>query len=333
MDNALARLARVAEENHINMLNSGQSSLPPPSGGNPATSLFGSLNTSQPQQNASTTQAQTSSLFGNTSQPAQTSSLFGNNTSQPAQTSSLFGNTTSQPAQTSSLFGNTTSQPAQTSSLFGNTSQPAQTTSLFGNTTSQPGQGGMFGSNQNQAGNNQQQQQGSSLFGGNQNNQSSGGLFGSQPTNQQTTGGLFGSTNAQQPQPQQTKLFGSVGQSQAQQPQNSLFGGTSTQSKTSSLLFVLSHMRIAFGKALGPEKLTNDYVVAICQARPKISSLRCSHPQPASYFRVRLVNTLNSSRPYQAFGSSMSTSFAPQHASMIYMKTCRRPSKERTITY
>ena len=317
MDNALARLARVAEENHINMLNSGQSSLPPPSGGNPATSLFGSLNTSQPQQNASTTQAQTSSLFGNTSQPAQTSSLFGNNTSQPAQTSSLFGNNTSQPAQTSSLFGN-------------NTSQPAQTTSLFGNTTSQPGQGGMFGSNQNQAGNNQQQQQGSSLFGGNQNNQSSGGLFGSQPMNQQTTGGLFGSTNAQ---PQQTNLFGSVGQGQAQQAQSSLFGGSSNQNKTSSLLFVLSHMRIASGKALSPEQLANDYVVAICQARPKISSLRCSHPQPASYFRVRLANTLSSSRPYQAFGSLMSTSFAPQHASMIYMKTCRRSSKEWTTTY
>ncbi|CAD6564003.1 MAG: hypothetical protein ASARMPRED_002633 [Alectoria sarmentosa] len=209
MDAALARLARVAEGNHINLLNSGQSSLPPPSGGKPATSLFGSLNTSQPQQNANSMQAQTSSLFGNTSQPAQTSSLFGNTTSQPAQTSSLFGNTTSQPAQTSSLFGNTSSLPQQG--------------------------GGMFGSNQNQAGNSQQQQQGSSLFGGNQNTQSGGGLFGSQQTNQQTLGGLFGSTNAQQTQPQQASLFDSIGQSQAQHPQATLFNGTGNQNRTGNM--------------------------------------------------------------------------------------------------
>lgn len=331
--NALARLARVAEEN-INSHSSGQSSLPPPSGGNPATSLFGSLNTSQPQQNVSTTQAQTSGLFGNTSQPAQTSSIFGNTTSQPAQTSSLFGNTTSQPAQTSSLFGNT-SQPAQTSSLFGNnTSQPAQTTSLFGNTTSQPGQGGgLFGSNQNQAGNNQQQQHGSSLFGGNQNNQSGGGLFGSQPINGQATGGFSGSTNAQQPQPQQTNHFGSVGQSQAQQPQNSLFGGTNSLNKTSSLLLVPSHMLLPLVRRWVVEKLANDYAVAICQGQPKTSSLQCSHPPPASCFRVRLANTLNSCRPYQVFESSMSTKFAPQHVSMIYMKTCRKKSKKRTTSY
>lgn len=317
MENALARFARDAE---INWLSSGQSSLPPPSGGNPATSLFGSLNTSQPQQNVSTTQAQTSNLFGNISQPAQTGSIFGNTTSQPAQTNSLFGNT-SQPAQTSSLFGN-------------NTSQPAQTTSLFGNTTSQPGQGGgIFGSNQNQAGNNQQQQQGSSLFGGNQNSQPGGGLFGSQPINQQTTGAFFGSTNAQQSQPQQTNLFVSVGQGQAQQPQNSLFGATSNPNKTSSLLFVSPHMRIAFGEALGCENLANVYVVAIYQGRPKTSSLRCSHPPPASCFRVRLANILNSSRLYQAFESSMSTKFAPQHVSMIYMKTCRRKLKKRTTSY
>ncbi|CAF9910693.1 MAG: hypothetical protein ALECFALPRED_006798 [Alectoria fallacina] len=195
MDVALARLARVAEGNHINLLNSGQSSLPPPSGGKPATSLFGSLNTSQPQQNANSIQAQTSSLFGNTTQPAQASSLFGNTTSQPAQTSSLFGNVSSLPQQG----------------------------------------GGMFGSNQNQAGNNQQQQQGSSLFGGNENTQSGGGLFGSQQTNQQTLGGLFGSTNAQQTQPQQASLFDSVGQSQAQHPQATLLSGTGSQNRTSSL--------------------------------------------------------------------------------------------------
>ena len=303
MDNVLAAVARAAEQNHVNLLNSGQSSLPPPSGGKPATSLFGSLNTSQPQQ------TQTSSLFGNTSQPAQTSSLF--------------GSTTSQPAQTSSLFGNTTSQPAQTSSLFGNTSQPAQTNSLFGNATSQPQQaGGVFGSFQNQ--NNQQQQQASSLFGGNQNAQSGGGLFGPQQTNQQIAGGSFGSTNAQQAQPQQTSLFGSVGQNQAQQPQHSLFGGSSNQSKTSSLLFVPSHMCIAFRKALGSDEFANLYVVAICQARPKTSSPQCSPLLPASCSRARSVNTLNSNKLYQGFGSSMSTSFAPQHASMIYMKICRR---------
>ncbi len=300
MDNVLAVVARAAEQNHVNLLNSGQSSLPPPSGGKPATSLFGSLNTSQPQQ------TQTSSLFGNTSQPAQTSSLFANHTSQPAQTSSLFGNT-SQPAQTNSLFGNATSQPQQA--------------------------GGIFGSFQNQTGNNQQQQQGSSLFGGNQNAQSGGGLFGSQQTNQQNAGGLFGSTNAQQSQPQQTSLFGSVGQNQAQQPQNSLFGGSSNQSKTSSLLFVPSHMCIAFRKALGFDEFANLYVVAICQARPRTSSLQCSLLLPASCSRARSVNTLNSNKLYQGFGSSMSTSFAPQHASMIYMKICRRSSNTWTVSF
>ena len=218
MDGALTMLTRVAEENHNNLLNSGQSSLPPPSGGKPATSLFGSFNAAQPQQNATSTQAQTSSLFGNT-------------TSQPPQASSLFGNTTSQPTQTMSLFGNTTSQPQQ---------------------------GGIFGTNQNQAGNNQQQQQGSNLFGGSQSTQSGVGLFGSQPNNPQTTGGLFGSTNAQQPQPPQTNFFTSVGQGQAQQPQNSLFGGTSSQNKSSSLLFVPSQMCIALCNARGPEVLAND---------------------------------------------------------------------------
>ena len=312
MNAALATLTRATEENHINLHSSGQSSLPPPSGGKPATSIFGAFNTSQPQQNASITQAQTSSLFGNTSQPAQTSSLFGT-TSQPAQTSSLFG-TTSQPAQTSSLFGNTTSQPAQTSSLFGNT-------------TAQPQQGGgMFGSNQNQAGNNQQQQQSSTLFGGNQSIQPGGGLFGSQQNNQQSTGGFFGLTNAQQPPPQQTNLFGSVGQNQAQQSQNSIFGGTSSQNKTSSLLFVPPHTCIAFCKALGRDILANIYIAAIYQAQPRTSSLQCSHLQRASCSRVRSVSTLNSSRLCQAFESSMSTSFARLHASMIYMKTCRRPS-------
>ena len=215
MNNVLARLARVAEENHNNLRNSGQSSLPP-SGGKPATSLFGSFNTAQPQQNASTTQAQTSSLNPNP---------------------------TTQPAQTSNLFCKTTSQPPQTSNLFGNTTQPAQTSSLFGNTTSQSQQGGMFGPSQNQVGNNQQQQQGSTLFGGNQNTQPGVGLFGSQQNNQSTTGGLVGSTTAQQPQPQlqQANLFNSVGQIQAQQPQNTFFGGTNSQNKSSSLLFVLSH--------------------------------------------------------------------------------------------
>ena len=214
MENALARLARVAEGNHNNLRSSGQSSLPA-SGGKPATSLFGSFNTAQPQQNVSTTQAQTSSLFGNTSQPAQTGGLFGNTTSQPTQTSSLFGNTTSQPTQTSSLFGNTASQSQG---------------------------GGIFGSSQNQAGNNQQQ--GSSVFGSNANNQSGVGLFGSQQNNLQTTGGLFGGTTSQQsqpqPQPQQHSLFGSVGQNQIQQPQSDVFGAASSQNKSSSLLFVTS---------------------------------------------------------------------------------------------
>ena len=283
MDTALATLTRAAEENHINLRNSAQSSLPPPSSGKPATSLFGAFNTSQPPQN--TTQAQTSSLFGTTSQPTHPSSLIANTTTQPEQTSSLFGNTTSQPPQG----------------------------------------GGMFGSNQNQVGNNQQQQQSSNLFGGNQSTQSGGGLFGSQQNNQQTAGGLFGSTIAQQPQPQPTNIFGSVGQNQTQQSQNSLFGGTGSQNKSSSLLFVPSHIRTPFGKALG-SNMANDHIVAIYQALPRTRSLQSSHRQPVSCSRVRLVNTLNSSRPYQAFESLMSTSFAPLHALTIYMKTCRRSS-------
>ena len=122
---------------------SGQSSLPPSSATKPAASLFGSTNTSQAQQNASTSQPQTNSLFGNISQPQQTGGLFG----------SLNQNANNQQQQQSSTSG----------LLAPNNTQQSQP---------QPG-GGLFGSlgqTQNQA-----QQPQSSLFGGfnNQNKTSS----------------------------------------------------------------------------------------------------------------------------------------------------------------
>ena len=97
---------------------SGQSSLPPPTANKPATSFFGSLGTSQSQQNAAPTQSQqTSSLFGNTSQPQQAGGLFGS-LNQPAGTSQQ------QQGSSGGLFGTTTqTQPQQSGSLFGSLGQ------------------------------------------------------------------------------------------------------------------------------------------------------------------------------------------------------------------
>ncbi|KAG9583695.1 hypothetical protein KCV01_g14497, partial [Aureobasidium melanogenum] len=163
-------------------------------------SLFGNLGNNAQQQSSGT------SLFGNannnnnntqSSQPAQSTSLFGQ--AQPAQsntTPSLFGGATQQNQQnqqqssTPSLFGGAAAAPQQTS-----------TPSLFGASAQQPQQqqqqqqqsGGMFGSTNNNA----QTQQNASLFG--KPAQQTNSLF-AQPTNeqnqQQQQPGMFGTNNA-----------------------------------------------------------------------------------------------------------------------------------------
>jgi len=118
--------------------------------------LFGSLNTNPTQNTGSL------SLFGKpATQPAAKPTLSLGTGTQPAQTSSIFGQSTqqTQPA-TSNLFGQ--SQPQQnTSNLFGQ-SQPQQnaSTSVFGAKPS------LFGSVQQP-----QNQQTPSLFGSTQNQQ------------------------------------------------------------------------------------------------------------------------------------------------------------------
>ncbi|KAH0372868.1 hypothetical protein KCU65_g916, partial [Aureobasidium melanogenum] len=164
-------------------------------------SLFGNLGNNAQQQSSGT------SLFGN----ANNNNNNNNNntqTSQPAQTTSLFGQ--AQPAQsntTPSLFGGATQQNQQnqqqstTPSLFGGAAAAPQQTSppsLFGASAQQPQQqqqqqsGGMFGSTNNNA----QTQQNASLFG--KPAQQTNSLF-AQPTNeqnQQQQPGMFGTNNA-----------------------------------------------------------------------------------------------------------------------------------------
>ncbi|KAG9713863.1 hypothetical protein KCU59_g20553, partial [Aureobasidium melanogenum] len=164
-------------------------------------SLFGNLGNNAQQQSSGT------SLFGNANNN-------NNNTqsSQPAQSTSLFGQ--AQPAQsntTPSLFGGATQQNQQnqqqssTPSLFGGAAaaapQQTSTPSLFGASAQQPQQqqqqqqqsGGMFGSTNNNA----QTQQNASLFG--KPAQQTNSLF-AQPTNeqnqQQQQPGMFGTNNA-----------------------------------------------------------------------------------------------------------------------------------------
>ena len=217
--------------------------------------IFGSLNTS-----TSTSQGQSGgSLFGSTSQPAQ-SNMFGTVTTSAAQPSGglfdriskpattaanpfgSFGATTTQPAQSGGgLFGNlgsSTSQPAPSGGLFSNlgasTTQPAQSGGgLFGNlgsSTTQANQqsgGGLFGSQQ------QQPQQGSSLFGN----------LGASTNQQQSGGGLFGglgNTANQQPQQQNqqqqgSSLFGNWSQNSQQPRQSQQQGNVLSQSQGSRL--------------------------------------------------------------------------------------------------
>lgn len=158
----------------LNIVGSGQSSLPPPSA---SKSIFDSSNPTQPQQGAT--------LFGTStaiSQPQQTNSLFGGSTaaSQPQQGSSLFGTSSSQTLapqsqQTGGLFG---SQPSQGTAggLFGTqqSQQPAASVSGANSLT-----GGLFGSalGQSQAQTQPQQTLGNNLFGGSFTTQNKSLLF------------------------------------------------------------------------------------------------------------------------------------------------------------
>lgn len=128
---------------------------PPSSAGKPAGSLFGSLSLAPTQQSASTSQPQqTSSLFGNISQPQQSGGLFG---------SSNQGGVNQQ-QQGSSIFGGASTQ-ATGGGLFGLQQNKQQTGAGAQQSQSQPA-GGLFGSlGQNQTQSQMQQPQ-SSLFGG-----------------------------------------------------------------------------------------------------------------------------------------------------------------------
>lgn len=183
LSNALSKAAPLTPS----VMDSGLSNLAPPSASKPTTSLFGSLNTAPTQQSSGS------------SQPQQTSSLFGNTTSQPQQTGGLFG---------SLGQGGGNQQQGTTSSMFTG-AQNAQSTGggLFGSQQNQQPTGGLFGSTNVQA---------------------------SQP---QQTGGLFGSTNSQQVSGLFAPLMQSQSPAQQQpQQQSKAFGGFGSQNKTPSLL-------------------------------------------------------------------------------------------------
>ncbi|KAI9372710.1 nucleoporin complex subunit 54-domain-containing protein [Aspergillus egyptiacus] len=188
------------------------------SGQSSGLSLFGNTAKSSPFGAPATGTGTTGSIFGNTNTGTQQNTGTGN---------SLFGGptATSQPQQTSSLFGSTTQQKPLFGQTQTQTQQPQQTgagSSLFGGPLAQNQQqqkpaGGLFGglgaSTQQPQ---QQQQQGGGLFGG----------LGQTQTQQQ---------QPQQQQPQQSvfggSLLGGAQQGQQQQPQL----GQSTQPLGSSL--------------------------------------------------------------------------------------------------
>lgn len=216
-------------------------------------------------------------LFGNTTQPATGSGIFGStNPPQQPQTTGggVFGNATStslfggnaQPAAMTggNIFGSTVTQPATSGSIFGGTSQPTNPQQqpsaggLFGasNATTQPA-ANLFGSTATTT-----PAQGSGLFG--TSTSSSNPLFGNKPpssifgapTTGTTTGTstispptLFGqpaaqtSTSTAQPT---TSLFGVPTQpQQPQKPSGSLFASTTQPSTTGTL----------FGSTLAPPTL------------------------------------------------------------------------------
>ena len=205
--------------------------------------------------------SQTSSIFNQPSQqqnPNTSSTPFPPaNTNQSQKKPDLFGSLnlqtgTSQPQQSSGLFGPVTSQPAQSGGLFAST-QPASTGGLFASSTSQPQQsGGLFGSiNQSQSagglsGSTQQQKPGG-LFGSTTQSQPSSNVFG-QPQSQQQNAtqstGLFGNLGQSSQQPQQqpqqqagNSIFGSLGQSTQQSQQQPQQGSVLAQSQGQSRLF------------------------------------------------------------------------------------------------
>ncbi|KAL8830444.1 MAG: hypothetical protein Q9170_005727 [Blastenia crenularia] len=197
--------------NQANSLSAPGNSQPPASGG-----LFGSLQNSKP----------STSLFGSsssTTQPQQSTSLFGPTNPQPSQNTGLFGsNTTNQPQQVGTtpenatanqaglLFGNSNMNAQQKpgGGIFGSQQQPNQpTTGIFGSTNTQPQsqqQSGPFASTGQQA--TQQKGLGGSMFGG-LNKEKDSSIFSSTPLLNQ----------AQQQQP--SGFATSIGQyTQRQQP-------------------------------------------------------------------------------------------------------------------
>ncbi|KAK4696553.1 nucleoporin p58/p45, partial [Lecanoromycetidae sp. Uapishka_2] len=182
------------------------STQPPPSGGKPATSLFGSVGTSQPQ---STQPQQASSLFGNPTQPQQSGSLFGastqiGNNQQQQQGSNIFGGVQGNQSTGGGIFGTQQNQQQTGGGLFGSSnaqrSQPQQGGSLFGS----------LGQDQSQ---NKAQQPQNSLFGSlNNQNKMSSSLFVAPPSLKTQGQG----TNLQPPPP--ISLFpNQIGQQNQQQ--------------------------------------------------------------------------------------------------------------------
>jgi hypothetical protein len=147
---------------------------------------------------------------------------------------SLFGSTT-QTAQTPStgLFGTNQNAAPSAGSVFGSAFKPSTTPSLGG---------GLFGSGATQSAQAGGNQSGfgagtaSNLFGSSLNananggqTQSAGGLFGSAATNQSTSGGLFGNSNANNTAGSNPSnggsLFGATANQQQPVTGASLFGG------------------------------------------------------------------------------------------------------------
>ncbi|KAI4191545.1 MAG: hypothetical protein LQ346_004759 [Caloplaca aetnensis] len=165
-------------------------------------------------------------LFGSLQKDKPSTNLFGSTltTSQPQQSTSLFGSTQPQTTQSTGLFGsNTTSQPPHNNTLAGNVNS-SQVGLLFGGSgmgQQQPG-GGLFGSQQ------QPSQPAANILGTanaqSQKPQLGGGMFASLGQNQDQskpqTSSLFGSLN---PQKEPPSMFSSTqgqtqGHQQTQQP-------------------------------------------------------------------------------------------------------------------
>ncbi|KAL8931045.1 MAG: hypothetical protein Q9208_000147 [Pyrenodesmia sp. 3 TL-2023] len=178
-----------------------------------------SINTGQANSAPSNTQPSAAGgLFGSLQKEKPSTSLFGSSltTSQPQQSTGLFGSTNAQTTQSTGLFGsNTTSQPPQNSIPAANPNA-SQAGMLFGgsNMGQQQSGGGLFGSQQ------QPSQPTASIF-GNANAQSQ------QP---QQGGSIFTSLgqNQSQPKPQMSSLFGGLN---PQKEPSSMFSSTQGQNQ------------------------------------------------------------------------------------------------------